>query len=128
MDAAKLVQTYIKIRDAKDALVRAHEAQLKALQDQLDLLEQELLNGCKETNQDGGKTPFGSFSRTIKTRYWTNDWDSMYQFIRDHDAPELLEKRIHQGNFKEFLEANPDLLPAGTNVDSKYSIVVRRTK
>jgi len=128
MDAAKLVQTYVKIRDARDALVRAHEAQLKTLQEQLELIEQEMLCLCKETGQDGGKTPYGSFSRTIKTRYWTNDWDSMYQFLRDHDAPELLEKRIHQGNFKDFLEANPDLLPAGTNVDSKYSITVRRSK
>jgi hypothetical protein len=79
MDAAKLVQTYVKIRDARDTLVRAHEEQLKTLQDQLDLIEQEILTICKETGQDGGKTPFGSFSRTIKTRYWTNDWDSMYQ-------------------------------------------------
>jgi len=128
MDAAKLVQVYVKIRDARDAMVREHEKKLAELQQQLDTVEAELLEICKSTGQDGGKTAFGSFSRTIKTRYWTNDWESMYQFIREHDAPELLEKRIHQGNFKSFLEDNPDKLPAGTNVDSKYSITVRRAK
>jgi len=43
-------------------------------------------------------------------------------------VPELLERRIHQTNIKQFLEENPDLLPAGLNVDSAYSITVRRSK
>lgn len=128
VDAAKLVQVYIKIRDARDAMVREHEVKLAELQQQLDTIQSEMLELCKETGQDGGKTPFGSFSRTIKTRYWTNDWESMYKFIKENDAPELLEKRIHQSNFKAFLEDNPDKLPPGTNVDSQYSIIVRRAK
>jgi hypothetical protein len=52
----------------------------------------------------------------------------MYRFIKEHDAPELLERRIAQGNFKEFLKDNPDKLPEGLNVDSRYSITVRRAK
>lgn len=128
MDAAKLVKAYIKIRDAKEALAREYDSKITDLADQMDTIEQELLNICKETGQDGGKTAFGSFSRGVKTRYWTSDWDNMYAFIRQHDAPELLERRLHQGNFKEFLEAHPDTLPVGLNSDSKYSITVRRAK
>jgi hypothetical protein len=52
----------------------------------------------------------------------------MYSFIRTHDAPDLLERRIHQGNMKAFLDANPEVLPEGLNVDSRYSITVRRAK
>lgn len=128
MDAAKLVQVYLKIRDAKEKLVRDHEAELAALNIQLEAVEQELLEICKATGQDGGKTSYGSFSKTVKSRYWTNDWDSMYAFIKEHDLPQLLERRIHQGNFKEFLEANPGAVPAGINVDAKYAITVRRAK
>jgi len=128
MDASKLVQVYIKIRDAKDLLVREHETKLAELNTQLEAVEHELLEICKATGQDGGKTAYGSFTKTIKTRYWTNDWDSMYGFIKENDVPQLLERRIHQGNFKEFLGANPDKLPVGLNVDSKYSITVRRAK
>lgn len=128
MDANQLVKVYIKIRDAKDRLVKQHEEALEKLEQQLDVVEQELLAICKATGQDGGKTESGSFTRTVKTRYWTSDWDSMYQFIKDHDAPELLERRVHQGNFKEFLQENPDKMPQGMNVDSRYSITVRRAK
>lgn len=128
MNASKLVQVYIKIRDAKAQLEREYEDKVKGLNTQLEAIETELLEICKTTGQDGGKTEFGSFSRTVKSRYWTSDWDSMYSFIREHNAPELLEKRIHQGNIKEFLSENPDKLPTGLNVDSKYSIAVRRSK
>lgn len=128
MDANQLVKVYIKIRDAKERKVKQHEEELALLDQQLDTVEQELLAICKATGQDGGKTEHGSFTRTVKVRYWTSDWDSMYQFIKDHDAPELLERRVHQGNFKEFLQDNPDKMPQGMNVDSRYSITVRRAK
>ena len=125
-DATQLVQVYIKIRDAKDIKKKQMEAEIAELETQLDAVEQELLELCKTTGQDGGKTTFGSFTRSVKTRYWTSDWDSMYKFIREHDAPEILERRIAQSNFSQFIKENPELMPAGVNVESKYSITVRR--
>jgi hypothetical protein len=125
-DATQLVQVYIKIRDAKDIKKKQMEAEIAELDTQLDAVEQELLELCKTTGQDGGKTTFGSFTRSVKTRYWTSDWDSMYKFIREHDAPEILERRIAQSNFSQFIKENPDVMPAGVNVESKYSITVRR--
>lgn len=125
-DASQLVQVYIKIRDARDLKKKQMEEEVAKLEEQLGTVEEALLEICKSTGQDGGKTQFGSFTRSVKTRYWTSDWDSMYKFIREHDAPELLERRIHQGNFTEFIKENPDAMPAGVNVESKYSITVRR--
>jgi hypothetical protein len=128
MDANKLVQVYIKIRDAKAEKTKEMEAEIAALDEQLSAIETELLELCKTTGQDGGKTQFGSFRRSVKTRYWTSDWDSMYRFIKEHDAPELLERRVSQTTFKEFLQANPDKLPEGMNVDSRYAITITRAR
>ena len=125
-DANTLVKVFIKMRDAKELLVRDHEERLGTIEAQMALVEQELLELCKTTGQDGGKTECGTFTRSVKTRYWTSDWSSMHAFIKQHDALDMLERRIHQGNFKQFLQDNPDLLPEGVNVDSKYSITVRR--
>jgi len=127
-DASKLVQAYINIRDAKSTKQKELEEEINKLDEQMALIEQELLEICKATGQDGGKTQFGSFTRSVKTRYWTSDWDSMYRFIKEHDAPELLERRVSQTTFKEFLKDNPDKLPEGMNVESKYAIMVRRAK
>lgn len=126
MDADKLVKAYVKIRDAKDTLTREYEAKKAELDEALSAIETELLDLCKATSQEGGKTQYGTFSRTVKTRYWTSDWDSFYKVMMAHNAPQLLEQRIHQGNFKSFVEAHPDIMPEGVNIDRRYAITVRR--
>jgi len=125
-DADRLVRVYIKIRDAKAQLKSEFDESVGRLDVQMDAVEAELLALCKTTGQDGGRTDHGTFTRTVRTRYWTSDWQSMYAFIKEHNSIELLEQRVSQGNMKVFLKENPDKLPAGLNVDSKYAITVRR--
>lgn len=120
--ADKLVAVYIKMRDAKWALAK----QDADIAEQMALIEAELLEICKATGQEGGRTPKGTFTRSVKTRYDTSDWQSMYKFIKEHDALELLEQRVSQGNMKVFLQDNPGVLPPGLNSVSRYSITVRR--
>ena len=124
----KLAETYIKIRDKRAELKEKFEEQDNELKAQQDLLAEQMLALCHEQGADSIKTPAGTIIRKVDTRYWTTDWDSMYQFIEEHDAFPLLEKRLHQTNMRQFLEENPDLLPAGLQADSKYTVVVRRSK
>lgn len=124
----QLVSVFIKIRDARDAARRAWEEQEADFNEQLEMIDQQLLEICKETGADSIKTKYGTAIRSVKARYWTSDWERFYQFMFENKAPELLEKRIHQTHMKQFLEENPDLLPAGLNVDSQYTITVRRSK
>ena len=124
----KLAAIYIKIRDAKDKLTADYKQQYADLEEQMGVLEAEMLETCKTMNADSIRTKAGTIIRSIKSRYWTNDWDSMYRFIKENDAYGLLEKRLHQTHMKEFLSENPDLLPMGLNVESEYTVVVRRSK
>jgi hypothetical protein len=124
----KLAEVYIKIRDKRAELKEQYEAQDEGLKAQQEMLAEKMLAICTDNNADSIKTPAGTIIRKVDTRYWTTDWDSMYQFIQEHDAYPLLEKRIHQTNLKQFLEENPNLLPAGLQADSKYTVVVRRSK
>ena len=94
----------------------------------MKVLELELLNICKAQGADSIKTKAGTATRTIKSKYWTGDWESMYAFIRKNDAFLLLEKRLHQTNMRQFLDENPDQKPAGLNIDSEYAVTVRRSK
>lgn len=126
IDADKLVAVYIKMRDERDRLTREHETALEDLKTQMEVIEQSLLDLCKTNGQDGGKTRHGTFTRTVRTRYWTSNWDAMRQFIRDHDALDLMELRLHQTNMKQFLADNPTTFPEGLNVESRYAITVRR--
>jgi hypothetical protein len=124
----QLVAVYIKIRDARDEARRAADKVDADFEEQLDILNKEILEICRATGADSIKTAHGTAIRTVKSRYWTNDWEKFYDFMFENNVPELLEKRIHQTNIKQFLEENPDLLPLGLNVDSEHSITVRRSK
>ena len=127
-DVDQLVKVYIKIRDARDEVIRKAKEQEEELNAQLAIIEQEILEICKSTNADSIKTKHGLAMRSVKSRFWTSDWERFYDFMFEHNAPDLLEKRIHQSNMKQFLEENPDLHPAGLNVDRTYAITVRRSK
>ena len=127
-DLDRLVSVYVKIRDKKAELATEFTAREKELNAKLDTLKAALLEHCKATGTESVKTASGTFWRTQRKRFWTSDWAAMNRFIVENEAVDLLEKRIHQGNMKEFLEENPDVLPPGLNADSEYSITVRRKK
>ena len=127
-DLDKLTSVYLKIRDAKEQLESDHKRKVADLEDQMAVIEQEMLEACQTMNASSVRTPHGTIIRSVKSRYWTNDWDSMYDFIEETGAYGLLEKRIHQTHMKEFLAENPDLLPRGLNVENSYTVVVRRSK
>lgn len=128
INLAQIAETYIKIRDARAGLKNKFETEDSGLKEQMALLEVSMLDACKDMNADSVRTPHGTIIRSVKSRYWTNDWDSMYRCIKEHDAFGLLEKRLHQTNMKEFLVENPDVLPTGLNVENEYTVVVRRSK
>lgn len=121
-----LTKTYIKIRDKRAELKAEFEQQDKALEEQINTIKSELLDYCKSQNIDSVRTAHGTFYRTMKTRYWTNDWDSMNRFILENEVPQFYEKRLNQTVVKQFLEENPDVLPPGLNADSEYVITVRK--
>ena len=122
----ELVAAYRNIRDAIKAKEEEHEAALAVLKENLETVAQGLLDFCNEQNLDSVRTPMGTVSRRVSTRYWTTDWDSTYQFIMEHEALHLLEKRIQNTNMAQFLEENPDVLPPGLQIDRKYVVHVRK--
>lgn len=127
MEAAdQLVAVYIKMRDKKDAIRHDMEQQINHIDEQMQVVAQQILDICKETGAESIRTAHGTAYRTMKQKFWTNDWEAMHKFIRENEAMELLERRIHQTNMKQFLEENPELKPAGLNIDREYAITVRR--
>ena len=128
VDMDKLAAVYIKIRDKRAVAKKEFDERDKGLEEQMQIVADEMLEACKRIGADSIKTPHGTIIRSVKSRYWTNDWDSMYSFIEGQGAFGLLEKRLHQTNMKDFLAENPDLYPVGLNVENSYTVVVRRSK
>ena len=122
----KLVNAYTKIRDKRSELTSKYKEEEGKLREQQDKVKLALLEYCKEHEVDSVRTASGLFYRTVKQRYWTSDWESMHNFIMTNEVPEFFEKRLNQTHVRQFIEENPDLVPAGLNVDSEYAISVRK--
>lgn len=122
----RLVKVYLKMNAKYTELRAAYEAEEKKLKGQMAKVKSALLTYCKEHNVESVRTGEGLFYRNVTTRYWTNNWEAMGRFVVEHNAPDLLEKRLHQGNMQQFLEDHPDVLPPGLNVDREYTITVRK--
>ncbi len=124
----KLVRAYIKMREKREELTRTYDTEYESISEKMRLVKNALLDQMKSANVESIRTTEGLVYRTMSKKYWTSDWDNFYNFIMEHNIPQVLEKRVHQTNLKEFLESNPDLLPPGLNVDSEYSVTVQRRR
>jgi hypothetical protein len=123
---SKMVRAYTRIRDKRAEIKKAYSAEDGALSEQMDLIKNALLDHCRETGAESVRTKDGLFYRTKKSTFWTSDWESMHKFVLEHNEPDLLERRISQKHLREFLEENPDLMPAGLQAKTEYTVSVRK--
>ena len=80
-----------------------------------------------EIDADSIRTGSGTIIKTMKENFVCGDWDNFKEYVMNNDAIELLQQRIHQTNFKEFLSNRTDEgLPPGISTMREFQIVVRK--
>lgn len=121
-NASELADIYIKMREQ----IRQLEDKVKKIKEQQAMVSDKMLELCNDQDANTLATTNGTISRRLNSSYWTSDWDSFYNFVKENDAYHLLEKRIHNGNMKEFLADNPDAVPMGLQARNQYVISVRK--
>jgi len=125
-DMDELSQQYLRLRQKRELLKERFTAEDDELEKAMAEIEAQLLNTLNEVNSNSMSTDSAVIMRSVRKRYNPSNWDAVYKLIERHKAYGLLEKRIHNGNMKDFLEEHPDEYPAGLNVDSRYAVTVRR--
>jgi hypothetical protein len=123
----ELVKIYLTIRTEREKLESDWKVRDTEFKNEQALLEQQMLAVCNESNATSIKTEEGTVIKTLKERFTLSDRDSFNKFVRENDAVELFEARLHQGNFKDFMaEHAEDGMPPGVNVMREFTIVVRK--
>ena len=122
----KLVKIYRKLRTRMTALTQEYDTQAEVLKAQQDEVKNAIKEQMKAMGVTSVRTTEGTAVMSVKTRYYTQDWDSFKQFVIDNHALELFEKRIAQSNMAQFLEENPGVVPPGLNSTSEFDISVRK--
>ena len=122
-----LVTTYLTIRNERNTLKNQWETRDAELKADLEQLEQAMLVACNEINADSIRTGSGTIIKSLKETYTCGDWDNFKQFVVENNALDLLQQRISQANFKEFMSTRQDEgLPPGISTMREVSITVRK--
>jgi hypothetical protein len=123
----ELVKAYLTIRNASDNLYRQYTLKKEELDREMKQLELVMLDECNELNVESLRTQNGTITKTVKEQFNCNNWDEFKEFIKEHGALELLQQRIHDGNFKEFMQGREaEGLPPGISTMREYRVVVRK--
>ena len=120
----KLARIYVKMRAAMQDL----DKQIETIKAQQQDVKNAMKDQMMALGTKSARTEFGTISLKEKTRFYTQDWDSFKKFVVEHDAVDLLEKRIAQTNMQTFLEENPDLHPPGLSSTSEFDISVTKPR
>jgi len=122
----KLVKIYRKLRARMTLLTQEYDTQAEVLKAQQDEIKNAIKDQMKAMGVTSVRTAEGTAVMSVKTRYTTQDWDEFKKFMLEHEALDLLEKRIAQTNMAQFLEENPGVVPPGLNSSAEYDISVRK--
>lgn len=121
-----LARVYRKIRAQISELTQEYDTKVETLKSQQDEIKNAIKDRMKAMGVSSVRTPNGTIVLQVKTRYSTQDWDSFKHFVIEHQVPDLLERRISQGNMAQFLAENPGVVPPGLNTFSEYDVSVRK--
>jgi len=122
----KLAKVYRRMAARIQELTQGYENEVEEIKRQQDTVKIALKDQMLALGVSSVRTDQGTVVLSTKTRYNTQDWDSSKTFVLQHEAVDLLEKRIAQTNMSTFLEENPGLVPPGLNSVSEYAISVRK--
>lgn len=128
MDVDKMVRVYIKMRDAKEALVAKHKEELKVIEDQMAVIETEFKKMSLENKVSSFKTNHGTATIVENLKASCSDWEIFGEFIRENDPLMFLDKRVKLAGIKDFMDAHEGALPPGVSIYKELGLRITRAK
>lgn len=129
IDSAKLIQIYVKMRDAKSDIAKRHREELDDISKKMDTISTELKKRIIATGGDGIKSKeFGTASITESIKAGCDDWAEFTRFLKenDHDPLIFLSKSIKSDAVKTYMDEHDGDLPPGVTIFKESKLLVRR--
>jgi hypothetical protein len=126
IDFARIVKAHINIRDHRQQLKKQFDEADQQFKQAQAKLESVMLDHLNKTGSEAIRTENGTFYAQEEMTPSASDWNMLYDWIKEHDAWEALERRIKKTFIKEFAEAHNGGLPPGVSVFRERIVRVRR--
>ena len=127
INANSLVETDLAIRRERERMAKKYEQEDAVFKEQMDRLEEAMLETCNAIGAETLRTESGTIMKTLKENYICGDWDNFKKYVIENNALELLQQRLSQTNFKEFLSTRGEEgMPPGISTMREFKISVRK--
>lgn len=126
VDMERLARVWRKMQDKRDEIRAAYEAADKSVEDQQKIVGTALLSAMTGMKGDKLTTAAGVIERQTKTQVSGADWNAIYRFVTDHDAWQMLHKRLSSTFVDAWAKDHDGELPPGVNVFRTLQVVVKK--
>ncbi len=125
MDIGAMVELQQQIKNARSEAKRKWEAEDNELKADEERVEMAILKFLMDNGIKSVRTEFGTAYQQEDIIPTCSDWTAFYDWVRDHDAFDALEKRIKKTYVKEMLETT-GRIPAGVSIIRENVVRVRK--
>lgn len=132
LDLELATTAYLNMKDARAKLKRDYDLEdnkIKALQAQI---EAAMLGFLNANNLKRAPTSAGYFKKRMVLKPSAENWDTVYAYIAENKAWDLLEKRLGSKAIEKFMKDNVDpvtkepKLPPGIKIAPEWVVTVSR--
>ena len=121
----QVVAAYITLRNQKDRIEAETKEKVRGIKEKMIKLEGWLMRNADEQGVSSFKTDSGTAFVTSVDFAQVADWDEVLEFVKAHEAYDMLERRVSKRAVRDYIESNK-AVPPGVNYGSKLEVNVRK--
>ena len=125
VDMEKLARVWRKMQDKRDEMRHAWEQADEAIEAQQKVVGAALLEAMTGLKADKLTTQAGVVERKEEYKVSGADWQAIYKFVVEHDAFEMLHKRL-SSTFVEKWAKEHGAVPPGVNTFRQFVVAVKK--
>lgn len=127
MDIDEMVDVYQRIHEARRELKHKFDEEDRALKADEESIKLALLGFMQKSGLKSVKTNHGTAYQQEDVIPTGSDWHAFYDWVRENNAFDALERRIKKTFVKEYMENNEGAVPPGVSVLRELTVRIRRS-
>lgn len=125
---AAVVQRMLDIRERRDALKRAYEAEDVGLKQMYEKGDAFIRQHLQTSGEDGFKiNGVATVFTSQRLKASVGDRAAFKDFVLENDAIDLMEFRVSVTNLKEYMEEHDGAVPPGVTARTERTLNIRRS-
>lgn len=124
---SQLIAVYRKLRERRDEAKKKFTEEQRPTLELMERIETELMSRMESTGANSIACDSGTAYKASVTSVVVRDWSAFFEFVRNNEAFDMLERRASKSAVVDYAETNGEL-PPGLSMSVEESVNVRAPK